>query len=328
MPKSNQKIEIELSKIDRCDSSFQWCLGLACASIFSLSFILTPLYAVSSIFLLLIRPSVGSLIYATPLLISSILPPIPSKTAVSLLRPMLSYFEYEQIIETSPVDIKQQLREGKNFIIPAQPHGVISFCGICSSIYSPEFSCDLKSAVASAVLFTPILKHVMGIFGLVDASRTSLKKHLQKKGTLGSVVIYVGGLAELFLSSRDEEILYLAKRKGFIKLALREGVDIVPIYLFGNTSVLTVLKTGFLAEISRKLQVSLTFFWGKWGLPIPRDEKLLYVGGQPLGMPQISEPTQEDIDKWHAKYCTEVTRLFNTYKERVPLYKHKKLVIV
>ena len=56
--------------------------------------------------------------------------------------------------------------------------------------------------------------------------------------------------------------------------------------------------------------------------------QLLYVSGQPLGMPKIENPTQEDIDKWHAKYCSEVKRLFDTYKERVPEYKHKQLEIV
>lgn len=56
--------------------------------------------------------------------------------------------------------------------------------------------------------------------------------------------------------------------------------------------------------------------------------QILYVIGEPLGMPQIQEPTQADIDKWHQKYCDEVTRIFDTYKERVPMYKHKKLIIV
>ena len=73
---------------------------------------------------------------------------------------------------------------------------------------------------------------------------------------------------------------------------------------------------------------SLTYIWGKWYLPIPRSAKLLYVAGQPLGMPRIDNPTQEDIDHWHAKYLREVERLFFTYKERVPEYKHKNLTIV
>ena len=118
-----------------------------------------------------------------------------------------------------------------------------------------------------------ILKNLMGIFNLVDASASSLKRRLK----ISSVLIYIGGIAELFLSCRTEERLYLAKRKGFIKLALREGVDVVPVYLFGNTSVLSVLKHGPLAALSRKLQASLTLFWGKYYLPIPRDEKVQFI---------------------------------------------------
>ena len=56
--------------------------------------------------------------------------------------------------------------------------------------------------------------------------------------------------------------------------------------------------------------------------------KMLYVSGQPLGMPHIAQPTQAEIDFWHKKYCDEVTRLFNLYKERLPDYKHKTLEIV
>ncbi len=134
------------------------------------------------------------------------------------------------------------------------------------------------------LLITPILKNVMGIFGLMDASSTSLRKHFKGSGkgngddvASRSVVIYVGGIAELFKSSRKEERIYLAKRKGFIKLALQENVEVIPVYLFGNTSVLTVVKTGVLADLSRKLGVSLTYFWGKWYLPIPRDEKVCVI---------------------------------------------------
>ena len=56
--------------------------------------------------------------------------------------------------------------------------------------------------------------------------------------------------------------------------------------------------------------------------------QLLYVAGQPIGMPHIPDPSHEDINTWHKKYCDEVTRIFDTYKERVPMYKHKKLIIV
>jgi Diacylglycerol acyltransferase len=53
-------------------------------------------------------------------------------------------------------------------------------------------------------------KQVFGSFGLIDASRRSLTKALKHQ----SVVIYVGGMAELFLSTPTEERLYIAKRTG------------------------------------------------------------------------------------------------------------------
>lgn len=63
-------------------------------------------------------------------------------------------------------------------------------------------------------------------------------------------------------------------------------------YFFGNTSALSVLNNETLANFSRKYQVSITLFWGCFGLPIPRPNKLLYVRGKPLGMPKIENPTQ------------------------------------
>lgn len=185
----------------------------------------------------------------------------------------------------------------------------------------------VPQAAAGAVLATPVVKHVIGLFELVDASAKSLKKRLWKGGMAGTTVLYPGGIAELFMCSETEEVLYLQERKGFIKLALREGADIIPLYFIGNTSSLSIPKVPFLETLSRKYQVSLTIFWGRWGLPIPRANKVIYVRGTPLGMPYIPEPTDDDVDKWHKKYISEVTRLFDKYKVKSPQYKNRKLII-
>ncbi|KAL3923771.1 MAG: hypothetical protein SGARI_006155, partial [Bacillariaceae sp.] len=99
------------------------------------------------------------------------------------------------IIETKPIDVRQNMLQGKkNYIIAAQPHGVVSLCGICSAVNADkDFQGTLPTGVAEAVLKTPILKHVMGIFYLISASKKSLVKQFQKGGIEGSVVLYVGG---------------------------------------------------------------------------------------------------------------------------------------
>ena len=307
----------------------RWCLGMFCGSIFTFTYLLAPPYVISSILALALRYPDGntSFIYALPLILSILTPPRAMPTVVGWLSPMLDYFQFECITENEET-LDANLTKGKNYIFACQPHGVISFCGMCSSVYRDPKHRRVQTAVASALLKFPILKNVMGIFSLTDASGSNLKKILKRPGTEGSVVIYTGGIAELFKSCRTQERLFISQRKGFIKLALREGVDIVPIYLFGNTSCLSIMKHGPLAKISRRLKLSFTMFWGKWGLPIPRDDKLLYVAGKAIDIPKIAEPTQEDIDKYHQKYVDEVVRIFNQYKGQAgELYVGKSLFI-
>jgi hypothetical protein len=254
--------------------TFKWFLGMILASVFSLSYFVAPFYMITALVAVLFNFP-GAWLYAAPILVSAVIPVIPSAWAIRALEPMLHYFDYEEIHETSPIDVAKEILGGKNYLCVFQPHGVLSYAGICSVIgASPEYQGKLKTAVADALLYTPILKHVMGIFGLISASKSSMIKTLKKPGVSGTIVLYVGGMAELFLSCETEERLYLNKRKGFIKLALTQGVDIVPVYLFGNTSTLSVLKTGFLTALSRSLGVSLTYIWGKFLLPIPRDCKV------------------------------------------------------
>ncbi|KAI2501357.1 Diacylglycerol acyltransferase [Fragilaria crotonensis] len=308
-------------------SVWRWFHGMLLASIFSVVYIVSPMYMLVSLLSFIVLPIRTSILLSLPIIVSALIPSKGAPKLVGYLAPMLDYFDYEESFEESYDKIRERLKTGRRFILAFQPHGVISFVAICAATNAPEDLRALQTAVASALLHTPILKHVMGIFGLVDASKESLQRHFKKPGIHGCVALYVGGIAELFKSSRSEERIFLSKRKGFIKLALRENVDICPAYLFGNTSVLTIFKYGPLASLSRRTGVALTYFFGKWYLPIPRNEKLLYVRGKPMDLPHIPDPSQEDVDKWHAKYCEEVRRLFENNKEKVPLYKHKTLFI-
>jgi Diacylglycerol acyltransferase len=244
-------------------SNMRWFIGMCMACCFSMIYFIAPFYMLSSLVILLyFYNRMWAWIYVSPMIISAMIPPIAMPSIIRCLSPMLDYFDYTEIHETSPIDVVEEIRTGrKNYLCIFQPHGVISFVGILSAVYAsvPEFVGQLPTAVADALLYTPILKHVLGIFNLISASKQSLQKTMKKKGVHGTIVLYVGGMAELFLSCHTEEKLYLLKRKGFIKLALQEGVDIVPVYLFGNTTVLSILKTGFLANISRKVCVLL--FW-------------------------------------------------------------------
>jgi len=238
---------------------------------------------------------------------------------------MLTYFDYEEVVETDDSELVELMKR-KNVLFCIQPHGVMPFVNFCNHIHMAQNDMPIvKTAVASIIFKMPVVKNVMGLFGTVDASQKSLLKELETS----SVDLYVGGMAELFLANSDspQEMLYLLKRKGFIKLALKAGCEIIPIYAFGNATILKVLNWDVLAKISRAIGISITWTYGRYFLPICLPRKCVYVRGRPLGLPKISNPTQEDIDNWHEKYIEEVKRLFKKYQEKCPEYRRKELVL-
>eukprot|EP00947_MAST-08B_sp_MAST-8B-sp1_P005545 g5545.t1 len=288
----------------RAATLFETLSGGLAATIFSSIYVVAPLWLLAAPLLLIFYPwSPSTWVVVVPLVLSAVLPPMPSRMFLRrwpfILMPR--YFDYLEIREIKMADIRS-LVASRPTVFGVQPHGVFAFGGACAGTqwakawWNPK---DIPTAAAASVM--------------------------PRKGK--SIVLYIGGIAELFLSSADKEVIFARKRKGFVKLALRTGAEIVPVYHFGNTTVLSVLNNACLRSFARRTGVSLTWFWGRWGTVIPRPRKLVVVIGRPLGMPAepIAEPSQEQIDEWHTKYLDELTRIFEQWKKLNPDFKDKTL---
>jgi 1-acyl-sn-glycerol-3-phosphate acyltransferase len=70
--------------------------------------------------------------------------------------------------------------------------------------------------------------------GVIDVSRSSLV-HAIKKGI--SPMIIIGGAQEALDAHPGKSDIVLLRRKGFVKLALETGSNLVPIYCFGENSL-------------------------------------------------------------------------------------------
>jgi hypothetical protein len=126
----------------------------------------------------------------------------------------------------------------------------------------------------------------------------------------------VGGIAEMFC--RDEQII-LSKRKGFIKLALETGADIIPHYTFGanETYYRPFGPSSVLAKISSKLRVSIVPWFGRWWIPlgaVPFRVPVLDVMGPVMEVPKHKPVTEWLVSQVHAKFCHELRKLFDEYK--------------
>ena len=143
--------------------------------------------------------------------------------------------------------------------------------------------------------------------------------------------IVPGGIAEMFEGYPKPSTLpheeYSIVRKGFLRLAVKHGVPVIPVYVFGATKMFKRLQLPVLERLSLFFRVSLVVFFGAWGLPIPFRQRLLYVMGQPI-MPSALvggdanmngtlavAGVEQQVDDMHARFCDELLRLFDRHKE-------------
>jgi 1-acyl-sn-glycerol-3-phosphate acyltransferase len=91
------------------------------------------------------------------------------------------------------------------------------------------------------LLADPLLRRYAGALGMLRADEASAR-HAFAHGDC--VLVYPGSDRETFRTFRERGKVVLAGRKGFIRLALREGVPIVPVVSAGTHEQFVVLTRG------------------------------------------------------------------------------------
>lgn len=166
--------------------------------------------------------------------------------------------------------------------------------------------------------FVSKLTNLQLLFHYSDASRPSIEWALQNGERIG---IVPGGIAEIFegfpKSGTHPSEEYCIIRKGFLKLAWRYRVPVIPIYCFGSTKLFRRIHFPALERLSKLLRVSLVIFFGQMGLPIPFRQKLLYVIGNPVTPSELDGPIMDEenaLDCMHQQFCDELQRIFERHK--------------
>lgn len=158
-----------------------------------------------------------------------------------------------------------------------------------------------------------------------DASRPAVDWALAGGSRIG---LAPGGIAEMFegypkqSAHPNEEYVILKQRKGFVRMAVKHGVPVVPVYCFGATKMFKRLQLPEVVErISKLLRISICVFFGSWGLPMPFRQRLLYVMGSPIFPPQVEGHAEgdasfdEQVNAMHSRFCEELVALFDRHKE-------------
>lgn len=164
---------------------------------------------------------------------------------------------------------------------------------------------------------------------MCDASRESCNAILGDEETK-SLCLVLGGAKESLEAHPDVVRLYLARRKGFVKVALENGASLVPVFGFGENELFEQVANpqgSIVRKIQNQLQNRMGFaiplFHGRgifqynYGL-LPKRIPIDVVFGRPIACPKMSkaEITPEIVDKFHTQYCTELKRVFDANKQQ------------
>jgi 1-acyl-sn-glycerol-3-phosphate acyltransferase len=178
----------------------------------------------------------------------------------------------------------------------------------------------------------PVLRRYAGRLGMLRAGHESAARAL-RAGHL--VLVYPGSEWDAFRPYKDRNRIVLAGRKGFLKLALREQVPIVPVVAEGAHAAFRVLLRG--ERLARwvgahrfarvnVMPIVLSFPWGLTSglVPfIPYPARVSVAFGEPIRFPGLGPEAAEDPEKLDACY-REVESRMQAIMDRLVRERHDR----
>ncbi|XP_061566003.1 2-acylglycerol O-acyltransferase 1 [Cololabis saira] len=220
----------------------------------------------------------------------------------------------------------------KNYIFGFHPHGVLvagGFGNFCTEAtgFSRLFP-GLRSHLLMLPFWfrVPFFRDYIMFGGLVSSCKSSLAHLVSRPGGGNVAVVAVGGAPEALDARPGALTLQVKNRKGFIKLALKHGAHLVPVFSFGENELFDQMENpagSALRRLQNRLQnimgIAMPLFHARgvfqynFGLMPYRKPIHTYVG-KPIPVVQTPSPSSEDIERLHTDYLQSLTELFEQHK--------------
>ncbi|KAH6660595.1 diacylglycerol acyltransferase [Truncatella angustata] len=239
----------------------------------------------------------------------------------------------------------------RKYIFGYHPHGIISH-GAWAAFATEALGFAEKFPGITNSLLTldsnfriPIYRDYVMAMGLRSVSKDSIANILTRGGPnnegMGrAVTIVIGGARESLEAQPGQLRLILKERKGFIKLAVRTGADLVPVLAFGENDLYDQLRPKE-HPVVHKIQMFILKVW-KFTLPflhgrgifnydvglMPYRHSLNIVVGAPIKVQQYKRIDDQEIDRLHELYVEELLKLWDRYKDEFAGDRQEELEIL
>lgn len=226
----------------------------------------------------------------------------------------------------------------RKYILGYHPHGIISH-GAWAAFATDALGFSEKFPGITNCLVTlesnfhlPIYREYVLAMGLQSVSKQAITNILTRGGRnnegMGrAATIVIGGARESLEAQPKTLRLVIKERKGFIKLALQTGADLVPVLAFGENDLYDQLdphEHPWLHGLQRyflkawKFTVPLLHGRGIFNYDVglmPYRRPLNIVVGKPIPVVQASNPDNTEINRLHDLYVEELQKIWDRYKD-------------
>ncbi|KAL8808585.1 MAG: hypothetical protein Q9200_004220 [Gallowayella weberi] len=235
-----------------------------------------------------------------------------------------------------------KLEPTRKYIFGYHPHGIISHGAFAAFATEACGFSTLFPGITNTLLTLdsnfriPFYRDYALAMGLASVSRESCENILSKGGLnnqgMGrAITIVVGGAREsLDAQPRSHLRLVLKRRKGFVKLAIRTGADLVPVLAFGENELYDqvtsashplVHKSQLLVKKCMGFTIPLFHARGVFNYDVglmPYRKPLNVVVGRPIKVVQARKGETVDegyVDEIHAAYVRELERIWEEWRD-------------
>jgi 1-acyl-sn-glycerol-3-phosphate acyltransferase len=188
----------------------------------------------------------------------------------------------------------------QQYIFAVFPHGIhgefrLLMDGMLQDSAVPPERADRTRTLAASILFKiPLVREMVLWTGCVDATAAVADRLLRDNFNL---IVLPGGQQEQIRTQYGVEHAYVMRRQGFVRLALRHRVPVVPAYAFGSVDAYRTLRMspwGWTVRqcLLKNVGVALPpLYWGYRGsICCPNPVKTTVVFGSPLSLHDENRP--------------------------------------
>lgn len=268
----------------------------------------------------------------------------------SVWRHFVNYFPI-RLVKTANLDPQEK------YVLCYHPHGIISFGAFGNfATDATGFSrlfpgISLRLLTLSQNFYVPWLREILLSMGVCSCSKRSCNNNLQR-GPGSAIMLVVGGADESLLAAPGTYRLNVNCRKGFVRVAIDNGANLVPVLGFGENDAFTThvyqegstLKT-VQDEFKRRFGFATPIFWGRtlensstFGI-LPHRTPIIAVVGKPLKCPHVPahlkgnklRTTAEGraiVNKYHEQYIKALKALYDAFKDKWAINRSESMLLV